>query len=330
MIKMMVKNDRKNIKVSKFRFFSNNRRSVSSFIFSDHFHRVSVQSTLKGQKKKEMVDICKAFASFIPLIGLILAFDEDDMIDTVTIIETAYETVTMTSTVPAPAATKSVSEKKLDDTKLTLQVIQTMVSCFSVGENPANMISCGLGVVILMFSLIIELINKLENDGINEPQKLYDLIKPRYIELPSNYVNEKIKSTFEPLDIYLGVNFNTLAEKQNQNCLILKLGEESALPFPGLAQQVCYTKGASKEFTDYSLSNIQNNLKQTRQGITDDILQKLSNIKKVSGNFKSQFYRISETITDENWDGSAIGFTAHGRERNPKKSQISVTFYRDN
>ncbi|CAI4036897.1 SMKI16G1925 [Saccharomyces mikatae IFO 1815] len=277
-----------------------------------------------------MVCAYKVFASFVPLLGLLFAFDDDHMMDTITIVETIFETVTMTSTVPAPAATKSVSEKKLDDTKLTLQVIQTMVSCFSVGENPANMISCGLGVVILMFSLIIELINKLEHEGISEPQKLYDLIKPRYVELPSNYVNEKIKNTFEPLDIYLGVNLNNLGIDENQNCLILKLGEKSALPFPGLAQQVCYTKGASKEFTDYKLSTIQGNLNGLRKGITNDVLQKISNIRKISGNFKSQFYQISEKITDDSWDGSAIGFTAHGKQEGQRKSQISVSFYRDN
>ncbi|EJS41326.1 YPR027C [Saccharomyces arboricola H-6] len=278
-----------------------------------------------------MVGIYKIFLSYALLVGLVLAHQEDnDMWDAITIIETAFETVTMTSTVPAPAATKSVSEKKLDDTKLTLQVIQAMVACFSVGENPANMISCGLGVVILMFSLIIELINKLENDCINEPQKLSDLIKPKYIELPSSYVNEKIKSTFEPLDIYLGVNFDASAYDENQNCLILKLGEESTLPFPGLAQQVCYTKGASKEFADYRLSNIQGNLNELKQGIGNEIFQKISNIRKLSGNFKSQFYQISETITDKNWDGSAIGFTANGKERkDAKRSELSVTFYRD-
>ncbi|CAI4859820.1 ALI_HP2_G0054840.mRNA.1.CDS.1 [Saccharomyces cerevisiae] len=277
-----------------------------------------------------MVGIYRILASFVPLLGLLFAFYDDDMIDTVTIIRTVYETVTSTSTAPAPAATKSVSEKKLDDTKLTLQVIQTMVSCFSVGENPANMISCGLGVVILMFSLIIELINKLENDGINEPQRLYDLIKPKYVELPSNYVNEKIKTTFEPLDLYLGVNMNTSGCELNQNCLILKLGEKTALPFPGLAQQICYTKGASNEFTNYKLSDIQGNLNENSQGIANGVFQKISNIRKISGNFKSQLYQISEKITDENWDGSAVGFTAHGREKGPNKSQISVSFYRDN
>ncbi|KOG96332.1 uncharacterized protein DI49_5485 [Saccharomyces eubayanus] len=276
-----------------------------------------------------MVAIYKVVASFVPLLGFILAFEEDDMINTITAIEIAFETVTMTSTVPAPAATKSVSEKMLDDTKLSLQVIQTMVSCFSVGENPANMISCGLGVVILMFTIIIELINKLENDGINEPQKLSDLIKPKYIELPSSYVNKKIKNTFEPLDIYLGVNSNTLADSQNQNCLILKLGGESVLPFPGLAQKICYTKGAAKEFTDYSLSSIHDNFSEIRQGISNDVFQKISTIKKMSRDLKSQLYYISETITDESWDGSAIGFKASEREKDPKKSQLSVTFYRD-
>ncbi|EGA80562.1 YPR027C-like protein [Saccharomyces cerevisiae Lalvin QA23] len=181
-----------------------------------------------------------------------------------------------------------------------------------------------------MFSLIIELINKLENDGINEPQRLYDLIKPKYVELPSNYVNEKIKTTFEPLDLYLGVNMNTSGSELNQNCLILKLGEKTALPFPGLAQQICYTKGASNEFTNYKLSDIQGNLNENSQGIANGVFQKISNIRKISGNFKSQLYQISEKITDENWDGSAVGFTAHGREKGPNKSQISVSFYRDN
>lgn len=277
-----------------------------------------------------MVAFYKVFASFVPLLGFILAFEDDDMVNTVTVIEIDLETVTTTSTVPAPAATKSIKEKMLDDTKLSLQVIQTMVACFSVGENPANMISCGLGVVILMFTIIIDLINKLENDGINEPQKLSDLIKPKYIELPSNYVNKKIKSTFEPLDIYLGVNSNAVADNQNQNCLTLKLGGDSALPFPGLAQQICYTKGASKEFPDYNLSSIHENFSELRQGIANDVFQKISSIKKMSRDLKSQFYYISETITDESWDGSAIGFNANGREKDPKKSQLSVTFYRDN